>query len=210
MGGAELALAVRELCSWDERLAGLVARDGQPPLWRRPQGFATLVWIILEQQVSLAAARTLYRRIEVAVGGKPTPASVIQLGATGMRALGVTGLKAGFCCDLAARIDRGDLDLAALPRLPDADVLRALTAVRGIGPWTAGIYLLMALGRPDVWPDGDLALNVALGRLLGRPAVMGSGAAALHAGRWRPWRSVAARILWNSYLADRRRGRSGG
>ncbi len=197
--------AVGRLSARDARLARLVVRDGIPPLWQRPQGYATLLWIILEQQVSLAAARTLYRRIEQAAGRRPDPPAILELGIPGLRRLGLTGMKAGFACGLAELVEAGSLDLILLARLPDDEAMAVLREVRGIGPWTAGIYLLMALGRPDVWPAGDLALHVAVARLQQRDTPLGSAEATAFAAGWAPWRAVAARILWNSYLADRRR-----
>lgn len=198
-----LARAVRELAARDRGLARIVDAHGLPPLWARPARFTTLVRIILEQQVSLAAAATLYARLEREVPGGLTPAAMTGLGVDGFRALGVTRQKSAYLCGLAARVHSGELRLAALARLDDAAVHEALCRVPGIGPWTSSIYLLMALRRPDVWPPGDLALHKAMARLRGLSRVPTSDEAARRARRWAPYRAVAARMLWHQYLAER-------
>jgi DNA-3-methyladenine glycosylase II len=200
---ATLRQGVRELTARDAGLAAIVARHGPPPMWGRPRGFATLVRIILEQQVSLAAAATMYARIERALGGM-TPAIVRRTGTAGLQALGITRQKSAYIVALAERVADGSLPLATLRRLPDAEVAEMLVRVPGIGPWTSSIYLLMALRRPDVWPPGDLALHKAMARLPGFSSVPTSDQAAGWALRWRPWRAVAARILWHAYLSGER------
>ena len=202
---ATLHDAVCALAARDAGLARIVARHGPPPLWARPRGFATLVRIILEQQVSLASAATLYARVSATLGGM-TPGIVSAAGAPGLQALGLTRQKARYVAALADRVASGALPLASLPRRSDDEVEALLCDVPGIGPWTARIYLLMALRRPDVWPPGDLALHRAMARLHGRPDMPGSAEATRLAEGWRPWRAVAARILWHGYLADRSMG----
>ena len=201
---ATLLQGVRELTARDSRLAAVVARHGPPPMWGRPRGFGTLVRIILEQQVSLASAAAMFARLERELGGV-TPAVVRAAGPAGLQALGVTRQKAAYITALATRVADGTLPLATLARLPDAEAAEMLVHVPGIGPWTASIYLLMALRRPDVWPPGDLALHKAMARLPGIDAVPSSEQAAAWALGWRPWRAVAARILWHDYLSERAR-----
>jgi DNA-3-methyladenine glycosylase II len=201
---ATLRQGVRELTAGDAGLAAIVARHGPPPMWGRPRGFATLVRIILEQQVSLASGAAMFARLERELGGV-TPAAVNASGVQGLQAMGVTRQKAAYLAGLAERVADGALPLARLARLPDAEVSELLVHVPGIGPWTASIYLLMALRRPDVWPPGDLALHKAMTRLPGVGALPTSEQAAAWALRWRPWRAVAARILWHGYLSDRAR-----
>jgi DNA-3-methyladenine glycosylase II len=200
---AALDSAVRLLARRDRALGAIVTAHGPPPLWARPAGFATLARIVLEQQVSLAAAATLYRRVADTLPGGWMPAAVLAVGTDGLRARGLTRQKARYVVELAERVDRGELGLAALRTRPDADVIAELTRVPGIGPWTAGIYLLMALRRPDVWPPGDLALHKAIASLRGFSRVPSSLEAAAIAGAWAPYRAVAARILWHGYLAGR-------
>jgi DNA-3-methyladenine glycosylase II len=160
---------------------------------------ATLVQIILEQQVSLASARSVYRRLEQALG-EITPETIAVRGVAGLRRLGVTRQKAAYCCELAERIASGDLDLRRVAREPAEAARGELLRVKGIGPWTADIYLLMVLRRPDIWPTGDIALLTAMQNLRGlrrRPTVE---QAEEQARRWAPWRAVAARLLWHGYL----------
>ncbi|HYE92771.1 MAG TPA: hypothetical protein VEA38_17205, partial [Terriglobales bacterium] len=172
-------------------------------LWARPAGFATLARIVLEQQVSLASAAALYRRVAGELPGGWTPAAVLAVGADGLRARGLTRQKASYVVGLAERVERGELRLATLRRRTDAEAIAELTRVPGVGPWTAGIYLLMVLRRPDVWPPGDLALHKAIATLRGLPRVPSSAEAAEVAAGWAPYRAVAARILWHGYLGGR-------
>lgn len=201
---ATLRQGTRELAARDGGLAAIVERFGTPPMWGRPRGFATLVHIILEQQVSLASAASMFARLQRELGGM-TPAIVRAAGVAGLQTLGVTRQKSAYIATLADRVADRSLPLAGLPRMPDAEVAEHLTRLPGIGPWTSSIYLLMALRRADVWPPGDLALHKAMARLPGFTAVPGSEEAAEYALRWRPWRAVAARILWHHYLSDRAR-----
>lgn len=170
-------------------------------MWGRPTGFATLVWIILEQQVSIAAARTLFRRLGAQLGGRVTPHAVASQGTDGLRSLGLTRQKARYCHELASRVLEGSLDLAVVSRLPEDEARLALLEVPGIGQWSVDIYFLMALRRPDVWPRGDLALAVALREVKRLREVPTRDRQDAIAARWAPWRSVAARILWTHYLA---------
>ncbi len=156
--------------------------------------------IILEQQVSLAAARTMFLRVRDRLGGM-TPGLVLGRGEEGLRALGLTRQKAAYVHGLARRLDDGSLDLARVARAPDDDARRALLAVPGLGPWSVDIYFLMALRRPDIWPTGDLALAEAMRDALRMRARPDARAQLRAAERWRPWRSIAARILWHHYLS---------
>jgi DNA-3-methyladenine glycosylase II len=174
-----------------------------PPLWARRPGFATLLRIVLEQQVSLASAQAIYHRLAACVE-LVDPANILALGVTGLQAIGLTGQKASYACGLAERVLDGKLELRRLSRYEDVQAREHLMQFRGIGPWTAGIYLLMALRRPDIWPPGDLALHKALGQLNGSARVYSSVEAEGLASSWRPLRAVAARILWHAYLAESR------
>ena len=195
-----LALGVRKLAALDPELREIVERFGAPPMWDRPPGFATLVHIILEQQVSLASAQAAFDRLLGAVD-ELTPGRFLEFDDDRLLAIGFSRQKARYVRSLAQSIESGALDLDGLSELDDDDAYRALVALTGIGPWTASIYLLMALRRPDVWPAGDLALVTALARVKGL-AVRPDGVQMEALGElWRPWRSVAARILWHDYLS---------
>jgi DNA-3-methyladenine glycosylase II len=197
-----LAGATGLLARRDRGLARLFRDDGVPPLWDRPAGFATLVQIILEQQVSLVSAAAMFRRLEQRVAPF-TPARFIEKGEPFLRSLGVTRQKASYIINLARDLEEGRLDLEALVEMKDEEAMEALTAVKGIGPWTASIYLLMAMGRPDIWPPGDIALAAGIRRLRRLKDRPGAEKQLAVAEKWRPWRSVAARMLWQRYLKEK-------
>jgi DNA-3-methyladenine glycosylase II len=199
------AHTVAELTADDGDLAALVAAHGIPPLWLRPAGFASLALFILEQQVSLASAAAAYGKVLDRVGAM-TPEGLLATTPEELRADGVSRQKDRYLRALASAVVAGELDLAALDALPDDEVRRALTALPGIGRWTADVYLLACLGRPDLGPVGDRALQVAAAEALHLEVVPDQAALELVGERWRPHRSTAARLLWHGYLV--RRGRS--
>ena len=198
-----LLVGVHELAARDRQLARIVDEFGPPPLWARPRGFPTLVRIILEQQVSLASAAALFARFEQHFEGSITPERVIALGEPALRTLGFTRQKARYVAGLARQLHEGAVSLERIAQLPDTDAGQVLVQIPGIGPWTASVYLLMALRRPDVWPPGDLGLHKSMAEVRGMCAVPTSDEAAAIAARWSPWRAVAARLLWHSYLSRR-------
>ncbi len=200
---AGLVDAVGSLAAIDGDLAGIIERHGPPPLWARPPGFETLVRIILEQQVSLASAEAAMGRL-VRVAGAVEPQPVVAVGEAALREAGLTRQKSRYVLGLAREIVDGHLDLESVAATDDAAARGQLMAVLGIGRWTADIYLLMALGRPDVWPVGDLALAGSMRRAKGLAALPTIAEQASVAEAWRPWRAVAARILWHAYLAGDR------
>jgi DNA-3-methyladenine glycosylase II len=202
---ATLAAGVAALCATDAKLAAIVARYGPPPLWARPAGFVTLARIVLEQQVSLEAAATLYRRLDRDLPGGFGAEAIAATTLDVLRANGLTRQKARCIHGLAVAVVTREVDLPALARHPDEEAMARLVALHGIGPWTAAVYLLFALRRPDIWPSGDLALRLALRDGYGWEAVPSRDVADRHAGRWAPLRSIAARMLWWGYL--RQRGR---
>ena len=202
---ATLATAVAELTTRDADLAAVVDRFGLPPLWARPPGFETLTHIILEQQVSLASAQAARDRL-VAATDPLTPAAFLRLDDDRLLAIGFSRQKARYVRLLAARLVEGSLDLDALDALDDDAARATLLDLTGIGPWTADVYLLMVLRRPDVWPVGDVALQTAAVTVKGLAARPDALAMEALAEPWRPWRAVAARLLWHDYLG--RRGRS--
>jgi len=205
MDDQTFGVAVVELTSRDGDLARLVAEHGRPPLWSRPAGFASLVLLILEQQVSLASAAAAYTRVLQRIG-RMTPELLLTTTPDQLRVDGVSRQKDRYLRALAHAVTSGDLDLERLGRLPDEDARRALLDLPGIGPWTADVYLLACLGRPDLWPVGDRALQVATSEALGLASVPDPDELDRLGERWRPLRSTAARLLWHGYLA--RRGRA--
>lgn len=193
--------AVAELAGRDNDLRSVIQRFGPPPLWARQPGFATLTRIILEQQVSLASARAAYLRLQTAAG-RVVPSRVAALSEQRLRNAGLTRQKAAYCRALATHIIDGKLDLGRLSRLADDAVRHDLLQVPGIGRWTADIYLLMALRRPDVWPEGDLALAKAARRVKRLRQPPSPDRLRQLAKAWAPWRAVAARILWHAHLSE--------
>lgn len=197
--------AVDHLVKADHHLAGIVDEHGLPPFWERPPGFATLALFIVEQQVSLASARAVFERL-VALLGSVDAHRVASVDPARLAAAGLSRQKSRYLRELSCFVLRGELDLEKLGHSPDPEARRLLTAVPGVGPWTADVYLLAALGRPDVWPVGDRALQVATSDRLGLERPPDTGRLEAIGERWRPWRSAAARLLWHDYL--QRRGRS--
>jgi len=193
---------VRLLADRDERLAEVVKTYGRPPLWVREPGFPTLVYIILEQQVSLASAKAAFDRLQAAA--KPlTPKEFLKLNDLELLRMGFSRQKTLYTRLLAESLARRHFDLRYLHDLPDDSAHKMLVAFKGIGRWTADIYLLSALRRPDIWPAGDLALATAVQevkRLRKRPSP--EKLETLSA-PWRPWRAVAARLFWHAYLCKR-------
>ncbi len=189
------------LCANDPAMAQAQAATGPLPLRRKPDGFDELLSAIVSQQVSVASARAIWGRMVDA--GLVTPEAVLKLTEEELRALGLSRQKAKYARALAA----AGIDYAALRRAPDDEVVKTLTAVSGIGVWTAEIYAMFSLGRADVFAPGDLALQVAAQHLYGLDARPKERALREMAARWSPWRSVAARQLFAYYhVAKNREG----
>jgi DNA-3-methyladenine glycosylase II len=197
-----LVRAAGTLAKRDPDLASILERLGPPPLWARQPGFPTLVKIILEQQVSLASAASIFARLEKNVVPFH-PARMIELGETHLKSQGLTRQKTAYCLHLAQSLHDKRLSLSRLTRMSDDEARSALMDVKGIGSWSADVYLLMALGRTDIWPASDLALAVAVKNLKQLDARPNSNQLIEIADAWRPLRSVAARMLWQSYLAQK-------
>lgn len=201
---ATLQKGIDHLIEVDDDLARIYAANGVPPLWLRETGFGTLIHIILEQQVSIASAKVAFDKLN-ALCSPLTPTTFLALDDAALKQAGFSRQKMRYGRILAQAILDGDLDLDVLSNLPDDDVRKELTKLKGIGPWTAEIYLLMALGRVDTWPVGDLALQIAVQDVRGWEARPKSKEMAPIGEPWRPWRGVAARLLWHHYL-ERRNG----
>jgi len=196
------AQGVRLLADGDAHLAEVVEKYGPPPLWVRDPGFPTLVYIILEQQVSLASAKAAFDRLNAAV--RPlTPGRFLKLTDAELLRIGFSRQKTRYTRLLAESLARRYFDLQALHNLQDDAARKMLVAFKGIGKWTADIYLLSALRRPDIWPTGDLALATAVQevkRLRRRPS---PEKLEKMSAPWKPWRAVAARLFWHHYLSKR-------
>jgi DNA-3-methyladenine glycosylase II len=205
----DLAQGALYLAARDKDLARLLETDGIPPLWARKPCFSTLIHIILEQQVSLASAMAVYRRLVHNLVSF-TPIRFSEVGSSYLRSLGVTRQKASYCVNVAEAILGDRLDLKAVSKMNDLAAAETLTQIKGIGPWTANIYLLMALRRPDIWPSGDIALMNTVRKVKKLHVHPSAAALSRVAEGWRPFRSVAARMLWHHYLSQNKHRASKG
>jgi DNA-3-methyladenine glycosylase II len=191
--------AINHLCDSDPDLAHILTILEPPPFRTRKPGFASLMYIILEQQVSLASAKASFDRLRRAISPL-TPQRFLNLGDARLKACGFSRQKTAYGRNLAKAIVGGHLNLSALESMDDQSVRFELLKIKGIGPWTANIYLLTVLRRPDIWPGQDLALAVAaqkIKRLKTRPTSKELESLSMV---WKPWRSVAARLLWHYYI----------
>lgn len=202
LNSKKLLQAVKYLSRKDKDLAALYEADGVPPLWARRPGFTTLIKIILEQQVSLASGKAVYKKL-----GRNiipfTPAQFKELGTNYLRSLGVTRQKSLYCINIASAIINDKLDLKSLNKMNDVDVKEMLCRIKGIGPWTADIYLLMALLRGDIWPSGDIALASSMKKIKRLRSYPSNEKQIKIAMKWQPYRSVSARMLWQHYLNNK-------
>jgi DNA-3-methyladenine glycosylase II len=203
---AELEAALAALTGRDPRLAAVLKITGSPPLRRRDGGFAGLASIIVSQQLSTASANAIWVRL-VKAFDPFDPAAVRRARVSTLARAGLSAAKIKTLKAIAGAITSGELDLAALCDLPADEAHARLTAIHGIGPWTADIYLLTCLGHADAWPAGDLALQEAARLALSLPMRPTTKEMIALAESWRPFRAVAARQLWTYYRAIK--GREG-
>jgi DNA-3-methyladenine glycosylase II len=196
--------AIRRKCPHLRRAHDLT---GDPPLRRFAPGFESLARIVVGQQVSAASASAIWHRARSAVDPFE-PEVLLAKSLAELQGAGLSRPKIRTLLATAEAITEGRLDLAGLITAPDEDVRASLTAVRGIGPWTADIYVMFCLGRADSWAPGDLALQLATQSLLTLDTRPGAEALTKIAERWRPWRGVAARLLWAYYSEARAQQRS--
>ncbi len=196
-----LARAAKSLAKRDRDLATILERYGSPPLWARPPGFATLVKIILEQQVSLTSAASMFARLKKNI--VPFHAArMIELGEVHLKSLGMTRQKTAYCLELGQSLTDRRLRLSQLSRMSNEEAKATLMEIKGLGAWSADVYLLMALRRSDIWPVNDLALRTAITKLQQLENKPNTKQLLEIAEAWRPYRSVAARMLWQYYLAN--------
>jgi DNA-3-methyladenine glycosylase II len=189
-----------QLAATDPHLASIIHDHGYPPFWSRENTFETLVHVILEQQVSLASALSALNKLKERVQ-EITPARLLMLTDEELKACYFSRQKTAYVKYLAEALLSGQLNLTELESLPDEEVRIKLTTLKGIGNWTVDIYLLMVLHRTDIFPIGDLAIVNAFKRLKQLPATTPKEDLLLLAEQWRPYRSVAAMLLWHYYLS---------
>ena len=201
IGAARLCRALDALALRDDDVARWLPRLGYPPPRLRAPGFATLLRIIVAQQLSTASVAALWRKLEAALGGEVTAQGFVALDEGMLRACGFSAAKAGYGRGLAAAIADGRLPVEALSCMEEEAAIAAIMSLRGFGRWSAEIYLLFALGREDVFPADDLALQIAFQRLKRLPARPSGKALRPLVEPWRPWRGAGALFLWHFYGA---------
>ena len=199
-----LKKAAKILASEHSELAFVYEKYGPPPLWDRPTGFATLLHIILEQQVSLASARACFDKLTAHIGDV-TPENLLIVNDIDLKSIGFSRQKTAYARHLAEAIIEKRIDLDHLHTLPDHEVKATLIQLKGVGEWTSDVYLLMAMLRPDVMPRGDIALHAAYQKLTNADRRPSSDEFIAIAQKWQPFRSVAARLLWHFYLSEKKR-----
>lgn len=197
----DLERALASLANTEPHFAATLDRIGRPEPRGRTPGYETLIRTIVGQQVSVKAAQSINARLAETVGDIHSPSALLALETEDLRGAGLSGQKASYVQSLAEHVVSGALDLDALPA-DDEGAIAALTAVKGIGRWSAEVYLLFAEGRPDIWPAGDLAVQVAAGEILGLDARPTEKALRTLAEPWRPHRGAAAILCWHHYNTD--------
>ena len=198
---ADIAAGLAALVATDPRLAPVRDVAGSVPLRRAAPGFAGLARVVIGQQVSIASAEAIWARFAAAFPA-PDPAAILAADDATLRAVGLSRAKIA-ALRAVAEAEAVGLDLGGLAGLPGEEAHARLTAIRGIGPWTADVYLLFCLGHADIFPAGDLALRHAVADAFGEAGPMPIRALAAMAETWSPWRAVAARLFWAYYRARR-------
>lgn len=191
-----------KLARRDTELAAIIREHGHPPMWTRPATFQTLILIILEQQVSLASAYAAFKKLKEKIG-YVTPARILKLSDAEMRACYFTRQKTGYARELALAVQSRELKLSQLSSLPDEEVRSQMIRLKGIGHWTIDVFLMHALQRTDLFPLGDIALVNSLKETKNLPAHTSKNEMLQIAEAWRPYRTIAAMILWHSYIRKR-------
>lgn len=201
LSAEQLCGGIDALCEREPAFAAALARAGYPEPRIRDRGYETLLRTIVGQQVSVAAAASIWKKLEDQVGDLTDPANVAAASDEALRAAGLSRQKASYARSLADEVTSGRLDLANLPE-DDEEAIAALTRIKGIGRWSAEIYLLFAEGRGDIWPAGDLAVQIEIGRMLGHAERPSEKQLREWAEAWRPHRGAAAIFAWHHYKVD--------
>jgi len=192
----QLRTALDALAAREPAFAAALARVGYPEPRISQPGYVTMLRAIVGQQVSIKAAAAIWARVDAVTGGAADPANVTAASDEALRGAGLSRMKAAYARSLAEEVLAGRLDLAALPE-DDEEAIAAMTRVKGIGRWSAEIYLLFAEGRLDIWPAGDLAVQIEVGRILGLEAKLTEKQTRALAEPWRPHRGAAAVFAWH-------------
>jgi DNA-3-methyladenine glycosylase II len=201
LSAEQLKASLDAIAAIEPLMAAAVARVGYPAPRLRDRGYETLLRTIVGQQVSVAAAASIWRKLETGLGDLTDPVIVAAASDEALRAAGLSRQKASYARSLAEEVTSGRLDLMNLPT-DDEEAITQLVQVKGIGRWSAEIYLLFAEGRPDVWPAGDLAVQIEIGRIMGLAERPSEKATRAIAQAWRPHRGAAAIMAWHHYKAE--------
>jgi DNA-3-methyladenine glycosylase II len=201
LSAEQLTTALDALAAREPALAEAIGRVGYPPPRISARGYSTLLRTIIGQQVSTKAAQSVWHKLEGIVGDLTDPGNVTRASDAQLREAGLSRQKAGYARSLSALLTSGELDLANLPA-DDEEAIAKLVAVKGIGRWSAEIYLLFAEGRTDIWPAGDLAVQIEVGRILGHDTRPSEKLTRELAEVWRPHRGAAAIFAWHHYQSD--------
>jgi DNA-3-methyladenine glycosylase II len=194
----QLREGIDAVAALEPRLAAAVGRVGYPEPRIRPTGYQTLLRAIVGQQVSVAAAASMWAKLEAELGPEIPSADLLARDFDTLRACGLSRQKQGYARSLCELVEAGAIDFDALPA-DDEEAIAELTQIKGIGRWTAEIYLLFAEGRPDIWPAGDLAVQAGIGKILGLEERPSEKEARALAESWRPHRGAVAILTWHSY-----------
>lgn len=197
----QLKASIDALAAVEPAFAAALARAGYPAPRLRDRGYETLLRTIVGQQVSVAAAASIWNKLEAGLGDLTDPATIADASDEQLRAAGLSRQKASYARSLADEVTSGRLDLMNLPA-DDEEAIAALTHIKGIGRWSAEIYLLFAEGRPDIWPAGDLAVQIEIGRMLGHAERPSEKLLRQWSEPWRPHRGAAAIFAWHHYKID--------
>lgn len=199
---ADFNTICNQLAKKDKELRAIIKEHGHPPMWTRPATFQTLILTILEQQVSLAAAYAAFKKLKERIG-YVTPAKILSLTDEELRACYFTRQKTVYARELALAIQSKKISLKKISVLPDEAVREQLIQLKGIGHWTIDVYLMHALQRTDLFPLGDIALVNSLKEVKQLPKDTGKEKMLAIAEPWRPYRTIAAMILWHAYIKKR-------
>jgi DNA-3-methyladenine glycosylase II len=201
LSAEQLKASLDALAEREPRIAAAIGRVGYPPPRLRDRGYETLLRTIIGQQVSVAAAQSIWNKMAAQLGDLTDPGTIERVSDEDLRAAGLSRQKAAYARSLAEEVTSGRLDLRHLPA-DDEEAIAALTRIKGIGRWSAEVYLLFAEGRADIWPAGDLAVQIEVGRIMGHPERPGEKLTREIAEAWRPHRGAAAVLAWHHYNSE--------
>lgn len=190
---------LKSLATKDKKLAAAIDQVGFPAERISPQGFMVLLRVIVGQQLSVKAAATIWGRVEALGGDNATPADYARLTDEALRTAGLSRQKISYFRSLCEEVTSGKLDVEGLADMSNDAAIEAITSVKGLGVWSAHMYLMFSLGRADIWPVGDLAVRIGAARIVGGPERPSEKQAQEIGERWRPYRSSVALLAWHFY-----------